>query len=106
MLPNHFASVIDPKEPALGRLLPAIHDPLEVKLVEINGHAGSTAERRDLFAEDCHTVVGRFARELQPPFPCHGGSVYSKRFMARFCRCRNSLAPAFIRLRMVPRSEC
>ena len=55
--------------------------------METNGHAGSTAER--------HIVVGRFARELQPPFPCDGGSVYSKRFMARFCRCRNSPAPAF-----------
>ena len=63
--------------------------------MEINGHAASTAERRVLFTEDCHIVVGRFARELQPPFPCDGGSVYSKRLMARFCRCRNSPAPAF-----------
>ena len=47
-----------------------------------------------LFAEDCHIVVGRFARELQPPFPCGGGSVYSKRFKARFCRCRlHQLSP-------------
>ena len=65
MLPsNLFASVIDPKEPTIRRLLPAIDDPLEVKFVEINGHAGSTAERRVLFPEDCHIVVGRFAREL------------------------------------------
>ena len=63
--------------------------------MEINGHAASTAERRVLLAEDCHIVVGRFTSELQPPFPCDGGSVYSKRLMARFCRCRNSPAPAF-----------
>ena len=59
-----FASAVDPKEPTLRRLLLAIDDLLEVKFVEINRYAASTAERRVLFAEDCHIVVGRFAREL------------------------------------------